>query len=222
MICRWQAALFSGSVIIVFNGAAFTQSQPTPMAVSPPTVAGQTPLYDPQQLPAQRGVVQQFTLTPRGDIDGLILTDGTEVKTPPHLSTQIAYAIKPGDAVTIHGLHAAALPLVQAVSITNDVTVRTVIDNGPYGPPRGSAALSTPSGMMEDKDACGWPCTVREATSMACCWTTVRFCTCHHGMPIASQTCCNQGRCSSRKEWKSSPRWARSWMQKRSVRPASN
>jgi len=56
--------------------------------------------------------VQQFTLTPRGDIDGLILTDGTEVETPPHLSTQIAYAIRPGDMVTIQGLHAAALPLV--------------------------------------------------------------------------------------------------------------
>jgi hypothetical protein len=134
MICRWQAALFSGLVIIAFNSRAFAQNPPGPMAVSPPAVVGQTPLYDPQQLPAQRGVVQQFTLTPRGDIDGLILTDGTEVKTPPHLSTQIAYSIKPGDAVTIHGLHAAALPLIQAVSIADDATARTVIDNRPPGP----------------------------------------------------------------------------------------
>jgi hypothetical protein len=149
MISQWQAALLGGSVIIALNGPAFAQIPPAPAAVPPPTIAGQEPLYGPQQLPSQRGVVQQFTLTPRGDIDGLILTDGTEVKTPPHLSTQIAYAIKPGDPVTIHGLHAAALPLVQAVSITDDATARTVIDNGPPGPPRGSAALSTPSGMME-------------------------------------------------------------------------
>ena len=85
----------------------------------------------------QRGEVQQFTLTPRGDIDGLILTDGTEVKTPPHLSTEMAYSVKPGDTVTIHGLHAAALPLVQGVSITDEATGRTVIDNGPPGPGRG-------------------------------------------------------------------------------------
>ena len=111
---------------------------PAPQAAQP--TPGQTPLYDPQQLPTQRGQVQQFTLTPRGDIDGLILTDGTEVKTPPHLSTEIAYSIKPGDTVTIHGLHAAALPLVQAVSITDEATGRTVVDNGPPGPGRGPGA----------------------------------------------------------------------------------
>ena len=145
----WQAALLGGSAIIALNGPAFAQNPPGSIAVPPPTVVGQAPLYDPKQLPAQRGVVQQFTLTPRGDIDGLILTDGTEVKTPPHLSTQIAYSVKPGDAVTIHGLHAAALPLVQALSITDDAIARTVIDNGPPGPPRGPAALSAPSEMME-------------------------------------------------------------------------
>ncbi len=110
------------------NRALAYQSAPGRLAAKAANaVRGQTPLYDPQQLPAQRGQVQQFTLTPRGDIDGLILTDGTEVKTPPHLSTQIAYAIKPGDTITIHGLHAAALPLVQAVSITDDATGRRPI-----------------------------------------------------------------------------------------------
>jgi hypothetical protein len=88
----------------------------------------------------QRGEVQQFTLTPRGDIDGLILTDGTEVKTPPHLSTAMAFSIKPGDTVTIHGLHAAALPLMQAVSITDDATGRTVVDAEPPRPGGGAGA----------------------------------------------------------------------------------
>ena len=96
--------------------------------------AQSAPLYDPRQFPETRGVVQQFTLTPRGDIDGLILADGTEVKTPPHLSTQIAYAVRLGDSVTIHGLRAAALPLVKAVSIADDQTGRTIVDDGPPGP----------------------------------------------------------------------------------------
>ncbi len=43
------------------------------------------PLWDPAQLPATKGTVKQYTLTPRGDVDGLILNDGTEVKLPPHL-----------------------------------------------------------------------------------------------------------------------------------------
>ena len=140
----WKAALVGGSTLLALGANALAQNPPPPFANQPPPAAGQAPLYDPQQLPAQRGQVQQFTLTPRGEIDGLILADGTEVKTPPHLSTEIAYAIKPGDNVTIHGLHAAALSLVQAVSITNDATGRMVIDNGPPEPGRGPAAPPPP------------------------------------------------------------------------------
>jgi hypothetical protein len=138
MMPRSKAALFSGSAIFAINAGALAQNPPQPPAGQPPAV-GQAPLHDPQQLPVQRGQVQQFTLTPRGDIDGLILTDGTEVKTPPHLSTEIAYSVKPGDTVTIHGLRAAALPLVQAVSITDEATGRPVVDNGPPGPGRTGA-----------------------------------------------------------------------------------
>src|SRR5947209_8219850 len=141
MMSRWKAALFGGSAIVTINAGALAQNPPQPPAgPAPAPTAGQAPLYDPQQLPTQRGQVQQFTLTPRGDIDGLILIDGTEVKTPPHLSTEIAYSVKPGDTVTIHGLRAAALPLVQAVSITDEQTGRTVIDYGPQGPRGGPAA----------------------------------------------------------------------------------
>jgi hypothetical protein len=136
-----EGALFSGSAVVAISAGALAQNPPQSPTVQPPApTAGQAPLYDPQQLPAQRGQVQQFTLTPRGDIDGLILSDGTEVKTPPHLSTEIAYSVRPGDTVTIHCLRAAALPLVQAVSITDDATGRTVVDNGPPGRGRGPAA----------------------------------------------------------------------------------
>jgi hypothetical protein len=149
MMSRWNAALLAGSAMIAFGGAAIAQTQPQPAgaqpAAAPPTL-GATPVYNPDQLPMQRGQVQQFTLTPRGDIDGLILTDGTEVVLPPHLSTQIAYAIKPGDTVLIHGLHAAALPLIQAVSITDDVSGRTVVDNGPPAPGPGPAPPPPPAG----------------------------------------------------------------------------
>ena len=78
-----------------------------------------------------KGTVARYTLTPRGDVDGLILADGTEVHFPPHLSTQLVYAVKPGDAVTMRGLKALGVPLVAAVSITNDGSRQSVIDNGP-------------------------------------------------------------------------------------------
>jgi hypothetical protein len=159
MMSRWKAVLFGGSAIVTINAGAFAQMPQPPAGQAPASIVGQAPLYDPQQLPTQRGQVQQYTLTPHGDIDGLILSDGTEVKTPPHLSTEIAYSVKPGDTVIIHGLRAAALPLVQAVSITDEETGRTVVDNGPPGPgrrpgpppppaPRPGAAAAGPSASI--------------------------------------------------------------------------
>jgi hypothetical protein len=100
---------------------------------------GDSRLWDPSQLPETKGTVKQYTLTPRGDVDGLILTDGTEVKLPPHLTGQIVFAVKPGDAVSVRGLRARALPLVDAASVTNFVTGVTVMDNGP---PRGPGATT--------------------------------------------------------------------------------
>jgi hypothetical protein len=79
---------------------------------------GQAPTspWDATQLPENKGTVKQYMLTPRGDVDGLILTDGTEIKLPPHLSAQVVFAIKPGDAVSVRGLRARTLSLVDATS----------------------------------------------------------------------------------------------------------
>ncbi|KWV57623.1 hypothetical protein AS156_38585 [Bradyrhizobium macuxiense] len=97
-------------------------------------------------MPAINGTVTRYTLTPRGDVDGLILTDGTEVHFPPHLSTQLVYAVRPSDAVTVRGLKALSVPLVAAVSITNDRSGQTVTDNGPgFGPgPKGPREAGQP------------------------------------------------------------------------------
>lgn len=103
------------------------------------------PVFDPTGLPRTRGTVRQYTLTPRGDVDGLILTDGTEVKAPPHLGTQLVFAVRPGDAVTIHGLKARALPLVDGSLIRNDATGATVID---LGPPKRERTETTVTGRV--------------------------------------------------------------------------
>jgi hypothetical protein len=104
--------------------------------------------WDTSQLPETKGTVKQYTLTPRGDVDGLILNDGTEVNLPPHLTGQIVFAVRPGDAVTIRGLRARALPLVDAASVTNDASGATVIDNGPLGVPDRWATQQTITGRI--------------------------------------------------------------------------
>jgi hypothetical protein len=89
--------------------------------------------FDPAQLPTVTGKVAQYLPTPRGDVDGILLDDGTQVHLAPRLSTQLVFAVHPGDSVTIHGLKARAEPLVDAASITNDATKLTVIYDGPHG-----------------------------------------------------------------------------------------
>jgi hypothetical protein len=91
--------------------------------------------FDPAQLPTTHGVVAQYDLSPRGDVDGLILTDGTEVHMAPCLGSQLLADIKPGDSVTIHGLRARVIPLVQAMSVTADKTGTTIADAALLGAP---------------------------------------------------------------------------------------
>jgi hypothetical protein len=108
------AALLGSAMLAAIGGVALAQA----------------PTYDPDQLPTIQGKVAQYTLTPRGDVDGFILADGTQVHVPPHLSTQLVFAVHPGDAVTIHGLKARALPMVMAMSVSNDATHVTVAGGG--------------------------------------------------------------------------------------------
>lgn len=108
-----------------------------PLAAEPATALAQS-IYDSSQLPQITGKVLQYDLTPRGDVDGLILTDGTEIHMPPHLSAEIAAAARPGDTVVAHGLKARTLPLFQAMSLSGRESGRTVTDDGPgplAGPP---------------------------------------------------------------------------------------
>lgn len=109
--------------------------------------------YDPNQLPAVHGKVGEYSLTPRGDVDGLILTDGTEVHLPPYLGTQVVFAVKPGDVVTVHGLRARTIPMVQAMSVSNDATGETIMDNGPGGPgrPEGDEQPMTAQGHIKEQ-----------------------------------------------------------------------
>jgi hypothetical protein len=111
----------------VLSTAVLAQAPP-PAPPGPPSLGGSP--YDLAQLPETKGVVRQYTLTPRSDVDDLTLQEGTEVKVPPHLSAQLVYVVRPGDAVTIHGLRAMATPLVDVASIRNDASGATVVDDG--------------------------------------------------------------------------------------------
>lgn len=116
-----------------------------PIAAPPPPPPPGAPAYDSQQLPETRGIVQRFTLTPRGELDGFLLTDGTEVHLPPHLSDQLAAAVRPGDPVSVRGYRSPAAPLIVATAVTDISTNQAVVDQGP--PPPGVRPSPLPPGV---------------------------------------------------------------------------
>jgi hypothetical protein len=108
---------------ILLATTAFAQMPPPPPPGSPPLAW--------QQSMTIGGTVTRFTLTPRGDLDGLILGDGTQVRVPPHLSAELAAAVKPGDAVTVSGVRSPTGALFIAASVTDNASNQTVVDRGP-------------------------------------------------------------------------------------------
>lgn len=115
------------------------------LAQTPPPPMPPGPASAQQHLATATGRVARFTLSPRGELDGLILGDGTEVHVPPHLSEQLAAAVRPGDTVTISGYRSPTVAFFVAASVTNTANNQTVVDRGP--PPPGSAPPPLPPGV---------------------------------------------------------------------------
>jgi len=137
MKTKLKAFLIATAATGALAGGVLAQTPPArtpPPPVAAPLAPAQ-PAFDLSQLPMTRGTVKYFTLTPRGDVDGFVLADGTQVHVPPHLSTQLVAAVRLGDAVTVRGLRAAAAPMVAALSVTGDANGQTVVDTGPPGGP---------------------------------------------------------------------------------------
>jgi hypothetical protein len=109
---------------------AFAQAPPPP---APPVGPAAQTAWG--QLTDIQGTVKAFTLTPVGDIEGIILTDGAEVHVPPHLTAQVAAAVRPGESVVVRGWRSNVPNFVVATALTGQ-RGQSVIDQGP--PPPGS------------------------------------------------------------------------------------
>lgn len=146
MKSTFRTYLIGGAAIAACGLAGFAWAQqpalaplPVPSGVGAPSSPPGNFPYAIQQLPQFKGTVARYSLKPRGDVDGLLMSDGTEVHFPPHMSAQLVYAVKPGDAITVRGQKAYGASLIDAVAITNDASGLTVVDRGPDHGPRAMA-----------------------------------------------------------------------------------
>lgn len=87
---------------------------------------------DPDSLPSLSGRVAMLIPNPHGDLDGLLLADGTQVHVAPHLSTEVARRFKPGSQVVVRAVRARSAPVWHALAL-DDAAGRRVEDRGPPG-----------------------------------------------------------------------------------------
>lgn len=88
------------------------------------------------------GRVQQWIVNPNGEVDGLLLADGTQVAFPPHLSASLTQAVKLQETVQVTGWRAPGLPANAAVMRAQSIksaSGATVADQPP-----GEGALPAP------------------------------------------------------------------------------
>lgn len=84
---------------------------------------------DPDHLPEITGTVDQFLVNKHGQADGFLLTDGSEVHVPPHLSARLLREVRPGSEVRVRGVRPRGVQMVAAVSI--DTPKGRILDDGP-------------------------------------------------------------------------------------------
>ena len=104
-------------LVLASARCTWTQALPAPSAPVQPT-------------PSVSGTVQQYLLTPHGEVEGLLLSDGTVVKFPPHLGAALASNVKPGDTVTALGFFGPVTPQGRAVKALSPIRILKILFGG--------------------------------------------------------------------------------------------
>jgi hypothetical protein len=90
------------------------------------------------QATSVRGTVSQYMMNPDGLVDGVLLSDDTIVRFPPHMSQQLVQSVKPRDLVSVDGF-IEYQGTIHATTITNPASQQSVVDipSSPQNPPPG-------------------------------------------------------------------------------------
>jgi hypothetical protein len=90
---------------------------PTEEGTHVPTRVLEPPSMD--HPPVADGIVDRYLLTPRGDVNGLLLRDGSQMHVTLRAGDDLTKNIQPGDHVRVHGRRVSDSPLVKADVIIN-------------------------------------------------------------------------------------------------------
>ena len=77
------------------------------------------------------GTVAHYTLAPKGEVDGFVLGDGTQVHVPPHQAAALVFTARPGDTVSVQGRRAEGGSVIEAGLIRNQTSGVALENIGP-------------------------------------------------------------------------------------------
>lgn len=139
-------ALATASLASVAQGGAPTPSTPSlpgtppaPMVAPAPGMQPETPSPSAQPprsmsprpgTPIAKGTVNRLLPDTEGRVDGLLLSDGTQIRFPTHMTQELASTVKPGSAVSVEGYREAG-GAVRARVITEEASGRSVREHDP-------------------------------------------------------------------------------------------
>ena len=133
-----RPALLSAVAVLTLTGASAFAQQPAPPAPPAPGAERGAPRGPGARAeeagtatPVVTGRIQRWLVNPNGEVDGLLLADGTQVGFPPHLSADVQAALKVGDSVEVSGWRAPNAPVVRAAGLKATASGRSVADKPP-------------------------------------------------------------------------------------------
>lgn len=105
------------AVVLIASSACSHHDKKTP-----PPAPNEGPVAlevrEARELAETRGQVKYFLMNPEGKIDGFILSEGTQVNVPPHLSRDLTDIVSLRDSVSISGVRESE-KVLRAEKITN-------------------------------------------------------------------------------------------------------
>lgn len=123
------AVILSVGLILSSLPAAAQPIRPGPPPPDRMPRQGSAPTFRGPNAVAE-GTVKQYLMNPHGEVDGLLLTDGTQIHFPPHMAAELVAAIRPGNPVSVEG-DREGTSVVKAEAMTNIQSGRTVVEHAP-------------------------------------------------------------------------------------------
>src|SRR6188768_2095308 len=118
MQLRWtQTVFFAGVFLTVAQTNTFAALQPGQAGSALTVKVLEPPSMD--HPPVADGIVDRYLLTPRGDVNGLLLRDGSQMHVTLRAAEDLTKNIQPGDRVLVHGRRVSGSPLVRPDVIIN-------------------------------------------------------------------------------------------------------